>query len=92
MVAMLLKGVQGPLKVKGLTYNNVMLAAEAQFPILKDDGKLADVVNYVRNSFGNKDPKGVTPEFVAGVRKEFAARTTPWTEPELLAFPPPTGN
>lgn len=92
MVALLLKGVQGPLKVKNVTYNNVMLAADAQFPILKDDGKLADVVNYVRNSFGNKDPKGVTPELVAAVRKEFATRSTPWTEAELLAFPPPAGN
>jgi mono/diheme cytochrome c family protein len=92
MVAMLLKGVQGPLKVNNVTYNNIMLPLDAQFPILKDDSKVADVVNYVRNSFGNKDPKGVTPELVTAVRKEFAARTTPWTEAELLAFPPPAGN
>lgn len=92
MVAMLLKGVQGPLKVKEMTYNNIMLAVDMQFPILKDDSKLADVVNYVRNSFGNKDPKGVTPDFVTAVRKEFAARSTPWMEAELLAFPPAPGN
>jgi mono/diheme cytochrome c family protein len=87
MVAMLLKGVQGPLKVKEVTYNNIMLPLDVQFPILKDDGKVADVVNYVRNSFGNKDDKGVTPEFVTKVRAEFASRTTPWTEAELLKFP-----
>jgi mono/diheme cytochrome c family protein len=92
MVAMLLKGVQGPLKVKEVTYNNIMLPLDVQFPILKDDGKLADVINYVRNSFGNQDPKGVTPEVVGAARKEFAARTTPWTEAELLAFPAPSGK
>lgn len=90
MVAMLLKGVQGPLKVNGVTYNNIMLPLDVQFPILKDDAKIADVVNYVRNSFGNKDEKGVTPEFVTKVRAEFASRTTPWTEADLLKFPEPT--
>jgi mono/diheme cytochrome c family protein len=92
MVAMLLKGVQGPLKVKEVTYNNIMLPLDVQFPILKDDSKLADVINYVRNSFGNQDPKGVTPELVGAARKEFAARTTPWTEAELIAFPAPSGK
>lgn len=90
MVAMLLKGVQGPLKVNDVTYNNIMMPLDVQFPILKDDGKVADVVNYVRNSFGNKDEKGVTPEFVTKVRAEFASRTTPWTEAELLKFPEAT--
>lgn len=89
MIAILLKGVQGPLKVNNVTYNNVMMPVDAQFPILKDDSKVADVVNYVRNSFGNKDPKGVTPDLVTAVRQEFASRATPWTEAELLAFPPP---
>lgn len=89
MVAILLKGVQGPLKVKDVTYTNVMLPVDTQFPILKDDSKVADVTNYVRNSFGNKDETGVTPEFVTKVRAEFASRTTPWTEAELLKFPAP---
>lgn len=89
MVAMLLKGVQGPLKVKDVTYNNIMLPLDTQFPILKDDAKVADVVNYVRNNFGNKDEKGVTPEFVTKVRAEFASRTTPFIEAELLKFPEP---
>ena len=89
MVAMVIKGVNPPLKVNDVTYPTPMPSPELQFPILKDDGKLADVVNYVRNSFGNKDEKGVTPAFVAAVRKEFAARTAPWTEAELLKFPEP---
>ncbi len=90
MIAMLLNGVNPPLKVKDVVYVAPMPSPVLSFPILKEDGPLADVVNYVRNNFGNKDEKGVTPEFVASVRKEFGARTAPWTEAELLNFPPPT--
>jgi mono/diheme cytochrome c family protein len=54
MVAMILKGVQGPLTVNGVQYNNIMLPLDTQFPVLKDDAKVADVLNYVRNSFGNE--------------------------------------
>jgi mono/diheme cytochrome c family protein len=87
MVAMILKGVQGPLTVNGVQYNNIMLPLDMQFPVLKDDAKVADVVNYVRNSFGNVAKDAVTPELVTAVRKEFESRTTPWTEADLKAFP-----
>ncbi|MDB6148657.1 MAG: cytochrome c class [Chthoniobacter sp.] len=87
MVAMLINGVAGPIKVKGMQYNNIMMPVPMQFPVLKDDTKLADVINYVRNSFGNKDAAGVTVEMVSAARKEFGTRTTPWTEAELLNFP-----
>jgi nitrite reductase (NO-forming) len=89
VVAIVIKGVNPPLKVNNVTYVVPMPPPDLAFPVLKDDGKVADVVNYVRNSFGNKDGKGVTPEFVAAVRKEFESRTAPWTEAELLNFPPP---
>jgi len=87
IVAMILKGVQGPLTVNGVQYNNIMLPLDMQFPVLKDDAKVADVLNYVRNSFGNEVKEPVTPEFVTAVRKEFESRTTPWTEADLKAFP-----
>jgi mono/diheme cytochrome c family protein len=89
MVAMTLKGVNPPLKVKELTYAVPMPPLPTQFPMLADDAKLADVINFVRNSFGNKDEKGVTPAMIDAVRKEFADRTAPWTEPELQKFPEP---
>ncbi len=90
MVAMTLKGVNPPLKVKEMTYVVPMPPLPTQFPMLADDGKLADVINYVRNSFGNKDDKGVTPELISEVRKEFTDHASPWTEPELQKFPTPT--
>jgi mono/diheme cytochrome c family protein len=89
MIAMTLKGVNPPLKVKEMTYAVPMPPLPQQFPILADDTKLADVINYVRNSFGNQDHKGVTPAMIEEVRKEFAGHTSPWTEPELKNFPAP---
>ena len=89
MIAMILKGVNPPLKVKDITYAAPMPPLPTVYPALNDDKNVADVLNYVRNNFGNKDEKGVTPEFVKKVRDEFATRTTPWTEAELLKFPEP---
>ena len=89
MIAMTLKGVNPPLKVKEMTYAVPMPPLPVQFPILVDDGKLADVINYVRNSFGNKDEKGVTPTLIDAVRREFSDRNAPWTETELQHFPEP---
>lgn len=89
MISMILKGVNPPLKVNGVTYVAPMPALPTVYPVLNDDKNVADVINYVRNSFGNKDEKGVSPEFVKKVRDEFASRTTPWTEAELLKFPEP---
>lgn len=89
MIAMTLKGVNPPLKVKEMSYVVPMPPLPTQFPMLADDGKLADVINFVRNSFGNKDEKGVTPAMIDAVRKEFAGRAAPWTEAELQKFPEP---
>lgn len=89
MIAMILKGVNPPLKVKDVSYVAPMPPLPTVYPILNDDKNVADVINYVRNNFGNKDEKGVTPEFVKKVRDEFASRPTPWTEAELLKFPEP---
>jgi len=87
MVAIMLKGLQGPITVNGMVFSNIMLPLDVQFPVLKDDGKVADVANYARNSFGNTSTEPVTPELVKAVREEFAGRTTPWTEADLKNFP-----
>lgn len=83
MISILLKGLQGPITVKGAVYSNVMIALDMQFPIYKDDKNLADVVNYVRNSFGNTNTEAATPALVAEIRAKLASRTTPWTEAEI---------
>jgi mono/diheme cytochrome c family protein len=83
LVATMLKGLQGPITVKGITYNNIMLPLDVQFPILKDDAKVADVANYVRNNFGNTAAEPVTTALVTEVRAKWASRTTPVTEADL---------
>ena len=79
----MLKGMQGPLTVKGVTYNNIMLPLDLQFPIYKDDSKVADAANYVRTSFGNAATEVVTPQLVAEVRAKVASRATPFTEADI---------
>ena len=78
MIAMVLKGQMPPFTIDGKTYAGVMLAQEA----VLDDQKIANVVTYVRNSFGNT-ASTVTPELVAATRKKFLERKAPWTQPEI---------
>ncbi len=87
LVAIVLKGIIGAMTVDGKVYATGMPQPDTTFPQLKDDKNIADVLNYVRTSFGNEAKDAITPEFVAEVRKEFAERKTQWTEAELKAFP-----
>lgn len=69
--AILLHGVQGPLTVKGATYNGVM-------PAFKDslnDAQIAALLTHIRSQWGNA-AGAVTPETVANVRAETAARSS----------------
>lgn len=84
--AMILKGVMGPITVKGMTYNNAMPPQEAMLT----DEKIAAAITYVRGSFGNTY-SAVGPEVVAAARAKFADRKTSWTEAELKAWPGTAG-
>ncbi len=88
VVAIVLKGIVGAITVDGKVYATGMPNPMLTFPQLKDDKNVADVLNFVRNNFGNKNERAITPDFVAKVRAEFAAREAQWTEAELLKFPP----
>ncbi len=57
-----LKGATGEMKVNGKIYNTDMTGFEMS------DQEVSDVLNYVRNSFGNKGD-AVTPELVKAQRK-----------------------
>jgi mono/diheme cytochrome c family protein len=87
LTAIVLKGIVGPMKVKDIVYTAGMPNPELTFPILKDDKNVADVLNYVRNSWGNKAEPVITPEFVGKVREEFKGKADQWTEADLLNFP-----
>lgn len=52
-------GISGELVVNGITYNSVMT------PLGLDDDEVADVMNYINNSWGNKIDGFVTPDKVS---------------------------
>lgn len=58
-----LHGVTGEIKVNGVTYDGVMTGFEGL-----SDQEVSDVLNYIRNSFGNKGA-AVTPGEVKASRK-----------------------
>ncbi len=83
LVRILLNGMNGPVTVKGNVYNGAMPAFKDQF----NDEKLAHVLTFIRQEWGNAAP-AIAPEKVAEIRKATAARgAKPWTEAELLAIP-----
>lgn len=57
-------GMKGAIKVNGVVYNNAMP------PSGFADDEIADVMNYVRNSFGNKNTQLVTEKMVAAVKEK----------------------
>jgi nitrite reductase (NO-forming) len=50
LVKIISQGMRGPIVVKGVKYNAEMASIELT------DGEIADVINYIRNSWGNKAP------------------------------------
>lgn len=83
LVRILLHGAQGPMVVRGNTYNSEMPA----WGQLKDE-QIAAVLTYTRASFGN-NASAVAPEIVAGIREASGRRTQPWTAAELRAAAAP---
>lgn len=66
LILMQLRGLQGPITVKGKPYE----VAGGMTPMaFQDDATIAAVLTYIRNSFGNK-ASAVTPEQVAALRSE----------------------
>jgi mono/diheme cytochrome c family protein len=60
-IQQILYGAEGEMKVNGKTYNQPMAGFD-----LKDE-EVSDILNYVRNSFGNKG-EAIKPEDVKAVR------------------------
>ncbi|MDA8908773.1 cytochrome c [bacterium] len=83
--AIMLHGINGPFKVAGQTYNQLMPA----WNNLSDE-KIAQVVTYIRREFGSLqegDDGVVTTEMIKAAREQFGSHSGPYTEAELLAIP-----
>jgi mono/diheme cytochrome c family protein len=77
-ISIVLHGLQGPISVKGATYEAVM-QPWGMIP----DADIAAILTYVRSSWGNK-ASAVTPEQVKAIRDGEGARGA-WTADELKA-------
>ncbi|MEZ4829624.1 MAG: cytochrome c [Bacteroidia bacterium] len=56
-------GLSGEIVVNGVKYNNYM----AEMGL--SDQEIADVMNYILNSWGNKSKKMITPELVKSIKE-----------------------
>ena len=81
-IAIVLKGLQGPLTVGGKSFNNSMQAWEGQYT----DQQVAAILTYERSDWGNNAPP-ITADMVKEVRAEFKDRKDQWTWPEILKIP-----
>lgn len=78
-----LKGLTGPVTVKGQVYGSAVMQPWEK---TLNDQKIADVLTYIRQEWGNTGGP-VSAEGVAALRKELAGHAESWTEPDIKAVP-----
>src|SRR5947208_14680054 len=78
-----LKGLQGPVKVKGQQYGSAVMQP---WDKTLTDQKIADVMTYERNDWDNS-ASPVTAEQIAALRKELANHPESFAEHDILAAP-----
>ena len=78
-----LKGLTGPVTVKGQQFGSAVMQPWEK---TLNDQKIADVLTFIRQEWGNKGGP-VSAEGVSALRKELAGRAESWTEPDLKAVP-----
>src|SRR5947199_1306821 len=83
MGMIVLKGLQGPVEVKGQQYGTAVMQP---WDKTLTDKQIADVMTYERSEWGN-NASPVTPEEVAAMRKELANHPESFTAPEILKAP-----
>ncbi|ADE53056.1 c-type cytochrome [Coraliomargarita akajimensis] len=86
LARILINGLNGPIEVKGSTYNGNMPAFGPNGLNLKAKD-IAGVLTYIRQEWGNGGNE-VTVEAMEGYLKDYGSRGTPWTAEELLADHP----
>lgn len=77
-IRIVLHGLQGPITVKGASFNNAMTPFGDQL----SDAEIAAVISYERSSWGNKAAP-ITAAQVKAVRDATKSQTTPWKPADL---------
>ena len=80
LIKLTLHGLQGPIEVKGTHYPGVV--PMTPFKMLSDE-EIADVLTFVRNTFGNK-ASVITPTSVKKVREETKSQSSFYSAADLL--------
>jgi mono/diheme cytochrome c family protein len=83
MAMIVMKGLQGPVKVKGQMYGSAVMQP---WDKTLNDQKIADVMTYERSEWGNT-ASPVTAEQIAALRKELASHPESYGEHDILAAP-----
>jgi mono/diheme cytochrome c family protein len=85
VIRIVLFGLQGPVHVRGTDFPGaaVMPAFGPTGTFGWSDEKIADVLTYVRQEWGNK-AVAITPDQVAAIRTAEASRNKAWSQDELL--------
>jgi mono/diheme cytochrome c family protein/glucose/arabinose dehydrogenase len=81
LIRIALHGLYGEIEVNGQKWNLAM-PGQGMNPLL-DDAKLADVLSYIRNAWGN-EASVIEAAQVADVREQTKDRKMPWTADTLL--------
>ena len=81
LIRIALHGLYGEIEVNGQKWNLAM-PGQGMNPLL-DDTKLADVLSYIRNAWGN-EAAPITAAQTANVREATKDRKMPWTADTLL--------
>lgn len=81
LIRIVLHGFQGPITINGQPFSTPAPVMPAQGAL--PDDKVAAVLTYIRNSWGNQAP-AVTVEQVKAVREAEKTRTAMWDEASLL--------
>ncbi len=81
MIKLSLKGLMGPIEVKGKKYPGYV--PMTAFEGLLNDDEMASVLTYIRNSFGNK-ASAIQPNQVKKIRAKLKGQTDLYTPEDLL--------
>jgi mono/diheme cytochrome c family protein len=84
LAAILLKGLQGAVTVDNSTFSTMVMPAQES--VLSPE-KLADLMTYIRGSWGNTAGP-VTVDEVNAAKTKLTSRTTAYSEAELLQIAP----
>ena len=85
LIRMVLHGLSGPITLNGKPFTTPAPLMPPQGAALSDQ-QIADVLTFVRNSFGHR-ASAVSAEEVKTIRESEKARTAMWTEAEILKIP-----